>query len=321
MKRYLILAAAVAAALLLIPAAVCSSAKKNGLPVNGNAADASVTAEENETIAVFMPKENKSETMKMRDYIIGCLAAEMPAEYEHEALCAQALACVTLARYMTENNKDRDELKGAVITADSKKNQGYMTVEEMRSRWGDDFEKYYDKLCAAADEVLNYTVTYNGKPAMTAFHAISAGVTEDAVNVWDKSIPYLVSVDSSFDKDSPKYLSASVFTQEELTEKLGVKKPSGEEARWLSAESYTKAGTLRSIKIADKTFTGEELRSLLGLRSAAITVAEKDGGFVFETKGYGHGVGMSQNGANCLAKEGCTWREIIEHYYPGTEIK
>lgn len=321
MKLHLLLAAAVAAALLIIPAAVISSAGKEEAAVSQSSGSASEETGNAETIAVFFPEENRTDELEMRDYIICCLAAEMPAAYEREALCAQALASVTLARYMLENNKGKEELHGAVITADAKTNQGYMTVEEMRSRWGDDFETYYRKLCSAADEVLAYTVTYNGKPAMTAFHAVSPGFTEDAQNVWDKSIPYLVSVDSSGDTGSPKYLSTSVFDKVDIIKKLSLKELSGDETAWVSGESYTKAGTLRSIKIGDKTFTGEELRNILELRSAAITVTVRDGKFMFETKGYGHGVGMSQYGANCLAKEGKTWREIIAHYYPGTKIE
>lgn len=319
MKKYAILAAAVAAVLVFIPAAMCSSAKKAETP-GYEYADNGAATETDEVISVFMPDENSAVQMTMRDYIIGCVAAEMPAEYEREALCAQALACVTLARYMQLNNNGKKELDGAVISADSKKYQGYMSVEEMRSRWDDDFEGYYEKLCDAVDEVIDLTVLYNGVPAMTAFHAISPGFTEDAANVWDKAIPYLTGVESEWDESSPKYLTTAVFEKEEIIKKLSPGELGQDAALWASDESYTRAGTLRSIKIGEKTYTGEELRTALELRSPAITVSVKDGQFIFEVRGYGHGVGMSQYGANCLAKDGCGWREIAEHYYPGTQI-
>lgn len=314
MKRYLILAAAVAAALILIPLSFFSSG--TGLPEQPAAAPTEETAE---SVQVFMPEGGSVETMSMRDYVICALAAEMPAAYEEQALRAQAAACVTLARYMKARSGGNEALNGADIAADPAKNQGYMTVEEMKSRWGSDFKKYYDKLCAAVDEVIGYSVTYEGAPAMTAFHAISAGVTENARNVWDKDIPYLISVDSAGDTGSPGYLTAAELTREELLKKLSVETPD-EDALPVAEESYTRAGTLRSVKLCGKVFTGEKLREELGLRSCAITVSEKDGVFTFEVRGYGHGVGMSQYGANCLAKEGKTWREIIAHYYPGTEI-
>ena len=315
MKKYLLLVAAVTLALVVIPLSVCRAG--SGAP--GTAAGKTKSADPSaETVAVFLPDTGKTEEMEMREYIICALAAEMPAAYEEQALRAQAAACVTLARYMKERGV-KENLQGAVIAADPARYQGYMTVEEMQSRWGDDFQKYYDKLCAAVDEVLSYSVIYEGDYAMTAFHAISPGVTESALNVWDKNIPYLVSVDSAGDKESPGYASCVELSREEVLKKLSLGTPEAD-AVPVAEESYTRAGMLRSVKICGKTFTGEELRSLLELRSPAVTVSENEGVFTFAVKGYGHGVGMSQYGANCLAKEGKTWREIIAHYYPGTEI-
>lgn len=318
MRKYMLLAIAAAAAILLLPAAVRSVSF--GGTSSGAAADVSAETPGEETVAVFMTAEKKVSDMPMRDYIISCVAAEMPAAYEIEALRAQAAACVTLARYMKEKNGKNGELAGAVISTDPKKYQGYMSLGEMHEKWGKDFDTYYGKLCDAVDTVLAYSVTYDGEPAMTAFHAISPGQTEDAQYVWDQRIPYLVSVDSEGDKTSPKYLSTAEFDTEYIKKTLELASLPEEESEWISDENYTSAGTLRSIRIGNSYFTGEELRERLSLRSAAIKVSVRDGTFVFEVRGYGHGVGMSQYGANCLAEEGKTWREIIEHYYPGTEI-
>lgn len=326
MKKYALLTLAVALALVFVPSAVCASAKKNQPPkADDFVLNTGTEKNENrenapETVAVFLPEENKSVEITMRDYVISCVAAEMPAAYEPEALCAQALASVTLARYMKEKEGDNKNLKGADITADPKCHQGYMTVDEMKNRFGEDFDMYYKKLANAVDTVLDYTLMYGGKPALTAFHAMSSGVTEDAANVWGDSIPYLVSVDSPGDKEDKNFLVQTRFSPDEIKEKLSLKALPENENQWLSNENYSKTGRLKKIQIGDKEFTGDSLRSLLNLRSSAISISIKDGAFVFETKGYGHGVGMSQTGAGCMAKQGYTWQEIIAHYYPGAEL-
>lgn len=322
MKKYIVLALAVAIALVAIPAGMMR-------PGENAKAEEKVTASEErdekegnkETITVFMADTGETKELSMRDYIISAVAAEMPAVYEEAALRAQAIASVTLARYMILHNKNNEELLGAVISTDSKKYQAYMSPERMKERWGENFDEYYNKLCSAVDEVLPYEITYNGEPITAAFHAISSGLTENAENVWGRAVPYLVNAQSEGDSLSPGYRSTVSISPDELIKTLELEPDEDADfSEWLGEGEYSEAGTLLNIKICGKSFTGAALREVFDLRSAAIKISYDGEGFVFDVTGYGHGVGMSQYGADYYARQGYTWQEIIEHYYPGTEI-
>lgn len=273
-------------------------------------------AEEKEEVPVYVSADEEVRNIPLREYIIGATAGEMPAVYEHDALCAQALASLTLTVYFSERT-DGDE---AVISTDPAHHQAYMTVEEMQKKWGDDFDLYYQKLEDAADEILPYVITYKGETAMAAFHAISPGRTESALNVWDDDIPYLTPVDSSFDERSPRFSSSVPVSADEFREKLGLSEDTRIDPEHFDTE-VTDSGTVKKVTIGGKEFTGAFLRTAFSLRSAAFTVTAQDGGVVFSVRGYGHGVGLSQYGADCLAREGKTWREILAYYYPGTKIE
>ncbi len=331
MKRYMMLALAVALALLLIPAAIAARVRDT-LPENTTAAreappaadGAGETAEskpaEKDTVAVFMSDEGRVQTLPLREYLISAVAGEMPAAYETEALKAQALASLTLVRYLQARGVRDETLCGAQVSTDAKRHQAYMRVEEMKTRWGERFEEYYEKLQAAVDAVLPYVITYGGEPIMAAFHAVSTGVTETAETVWGKAVPYLVSCESAGDKLSPGFASEAAFSPEELKEKLALPETQDPPAGWLGEASYSEAGTLLQITICGKPFTGFGLREALGLRSAAVKPEFNGETFVFHVTGYGHGVGLSQYGADYYARQGMNYGEILRHYYPGTEI-
>lgn len=282
-----------------------------------------ISASSEETIRIYLSDEKKAVTLSLRDYIIGVVAAEMPAAYEGEALKAQAAASITLARRKIQTVTETGELDGAVITTNSKKDQGYMSVDKMYERWGEEFDVYYEKIASAVDEVYTYQIEYEGEPIIAAFHAISTGTTECAENVWEEKKEYLISVESEGDKLSATYESTLSLTPQRLEEYLSSAtdfKARGEENEWIGECEYTDVGTLISAEICGKVFTGAELREILSLRSAAIEIEYKDGEFVFTVRGYGHGVGLSQYGADYYARQGYTWQEIIAHYYPGTQI-
>ena len=277
-----------------------------------------------EMICIYLSDEKKTLTLPLRDYIIGVVAAEMPAAYEEEALKAQAAASITLARRKMQTVTDADGLDGAVITTNSKRDQGYMSVEKMHERWGEEFDVYYEKIASAVDEVYSYQIMYDGEPIIAAFHAISTGVTECAENVWEEKKDYLVSVESEGDKLSSTYESTLSLSGEKLEEYLSAAtgfKSKGKESEWLGECEYTEAGTLTSVEICSEVFTGAALREILSLRSAAMEIEYSDGEFVFTVKGYGHGVGLSQYGADYYARQGYTWQEIVAHYYPGTQLE
>ncbi len=278
--------------------------------------------ESNDTIRVFLAGENTAVDMNFREYITGVVAAEMPAEFHEEALSALTCAAATLARLKMQSDGD-ESLKGAVISTDPEKHQAYITKEEMKKRWKNDFDTYYAKLTAAVDKAIDYSLTYNGKLITPAYHAMNTGMTEDAENVWSNSAPYLVSVKSPGDITAPEYETKITLSFDEFRERMEENgaKTGDDITKWLGESDYTKAGTLKNITIGGKDFSGAKLREIFSLRSAAITLSMTKDGVTLLTRGYGHGVGLSQYGADYLANEGFTWQEILKHYYTGVEIE
>lgn len=264
--------------------------------------------------------------ISVRDYVIGAVCAEMPATFEPEALKAQAVAAHTYAerQHLLEQEQPTPELCGADFSNDSSQYQACFTENQARQYYGDSFQTSYAKICDAVDEVLPYVLESGGSPIVAAFCSMSAGKTESAENVWGASVPYLVSVDSSADTTAPRYLETADFTAQELQTQLAQLLPDADwdtaPADWFHIVSTTDAGTVLTLTVCGQTCTGQEVRDALALRSAAFTVAYADGKFTFTTRGFGHGVGMSQYGANAMAKDGADWREILMHYYPETEI-
>lgn len=274
-----------------------------------------------EVIDVYSSTEGTATSMKLRDYVIGVVAAEMPAVYEPEALEAQAAAAMNLARraMLYDGVPAWD---GAVITTDSAVHQAYHDVGTLRARWGTNFDAYYAKIAAAVEAVEPYKIVYDGALCMTAFHAISPGRTESAENIWSNPVDYLTPADSSFDSTAAGYESYVSVSAAEFAEGLAAYGfvSDGDPAGWLGESVRTDSGTLLALAVGGCTVSGEELRAAFRLRSAAVTVAYADGFFHMTVRGYGHGIGMSQYGAQQLALQGKTWQEIIQHYYTGAEI-
>ncbi len=267
-------------------------------------------------------------TLSAADYIKGVVAAEMPASYHEEALKAQAVAAHTYALRIIGSQlaNPSEELKGAYFSTDPDKFQAYMSKEQAKAYYGDQFDVYWKKISDAVDSVIGKVAVYDGQPIAAAFHAISCGTTENAKNVWGNEVAYLQPVDSPGDKLSPQYEADKTLTAEEVKQALTEQNSSlnlGEDkAAWFSDLKTTESGTVSQITVGDSTMTGLELRNLLDLRSAAFTVGYDQGkdSFTFHTKGYGHGVGMSQYGADYLARQGKTYEEILKQYYTGIDI-
>lgn len=262
----------------------------------------------------------------VRDYVIGAVCAEMPASFETEALKAQAVAAHTYAHRIAlhaESHPDKS-LKGAYFSDDPNKYQAFYTNEEIRECYGSDYDLYYTKVADAVDAVLPEILTYEDAPIVAAFHAMSSGRTESAEHVWGTPTAYLMPVDSAGDCKAPRYEQSVEFSREEVQKRLkgaGKALTLPKDAQdWFSDEKLSESGTVLRISVGDAAFTGQEVRSLFSLRSAAFSVEYADGTFTFTTRGYGHNVGMSQYGANAMAKEGKSYREILSYYYTGTEI-
>ena len=255
-------------------------------------------------------KRKTGETIKLEleEYIIGVVSAEMPAEFNPEALKSQAVIARTYALNSIE--------KGKTLT-DNESTQSYKSNDELKSIWGSSYDKYYNKIKNAVQSTQGLYLTYNGKYIDAVYHSTSNGKTEDSTSVWGNFYPYLVSVDSTYDNQNPSYEKQKSFTYEEISSKLGIEINQYTEFNILSK---TKSNRVESISIEDKTYKGTELRSLLGLRSTDFSIEKSDEGITFTTRGYGHGVGMSQYGANGMAKVGYTYSDILKHYYTGVSI-
>lgn len=260
------------------------------------------------------------------EYIIGAVCAEMPASFEEEALKAQAVAAHTYAerQKMRELENPTEELCGAYFSNDTNKYQGYYTKEEAEKRYGENFEEYYGKISSAVEEVSEYIITYEDEPIISAFHSMSAGMTESAENTWGAPVEYLVPVESSSDTEAPRYRQEVRFSAEDLEKSLSEAFEGitlGKDfKKWITIGEVSESGTVLSADVGGKTVSGGDIRTALGLRSPCFEIKYEGDEAVFITKGYGHGVGMSQYGADAMAEEGCTWREILSHYYPGCSI-
>lgn len=324
-----------AAAVLVIPAVpvyfsgkgrAASAEISSDETVSEEAPPEKAAKEDNEPYKVLDVSTGEVIEVSQRDYVIGAVCAEMPATFEEEALKAQAVAAHTYAerQRLREKENPTPELCGADFSNDTSKYQGYFTENQAKQYFGENFEMNYAKITEACDEVIDYIITYEDEPIISAFHSMSSGKTESAENAWGAAVEYLVPVDSGYDTSAPKYLEEVRYTKDVLKSKLEAAFSGialGEDfSEWITVAGTSDSGTVLTAAVGDKTVSGNDIRTALALRSACFTVQYEGDEAVFTTKGYGHGVGMSQYGANAMAAEGKTWREILEHYYQGCTI-
>ncbi len=327
MGIYKFITVVVVLSMLLIPLGALGTSQNEGT------SDAQITqrksdggeSEKPETVKVFMREDELVLNITVQEYIVGVLAAEMLPTYHEQALKAQAVAAYTYLLYKkSEQQKSPDEsLKGAYLSNDSSTHQGYLTSEERSEKWGDKAEQYEKKLNKAVEAVLGKVITFDGKPIIAAFHANNSGVTHSAKTVWGGDVPYLQSVVSVGDKLSPDCVKTVAISSQEFSSLAGALDGcnlNGEASDWIGDVKADENGYVQSAVIGGGEFTGLRVRDALGLRSAVFTYEYKDGTFRFTTEGYGHGVGMSQYGADYMARQGSSWEEIIKHYYTGVEI-
>lgn len=334
MKNYLISIVFIFISLIITPVALLSGgvASQTGTIISAeqttsdkveNAQKSDSDTPEENVITVFLSDTKKNLTVSEFEYVCGSVAAEMPLMYHEEALKAQAIACYTNSLRL-KNSKNKSAINGADISDNPATHQGYLTREERKEKWGDDYQKYESKLETIVKAVESEYLTYNGEYCLCAFSAICTGTTESAENVWGEKIPYLVSIKSSGDTLSPQYSSTNTFTKSQfisIMKDLGVSinsKANLEET--IGKSKISKAGTVLKIEINKKNLTGEQIRSAFSLRSSAFKITATENEVTFKVSGYGHGVGMSQYGADYMARQGSTYDEILKHYYKGSEI-
>ncbi len=275
----------------------------------------------NTTVKVMNAASKNITEIDLKEYLVGVVAEEVNPAFHEEAIKAQIVAAHTKLLY-TKAHKN-DDLKDADITDSAASHQGFLTVEEQKEKWGKNYDTYREKIEKCVNEVLDKIITYEGQPINAVFHAISNGQTENASDVWGGDYPYLVSVQSVGDKLSPAYHSTVKITNEEFMKKMAEKGASLSEKpeKWVEKITNTSTGMVNKIVVGGKSFKGTEIRTLFGLKSSTFTVKYEDNSFIFTVCGYGHGVGMSQYGADYLARQGFKYNEILKHYYKNTECK
>jgi len=247
-------------------------------------------------------------------YIACVVLAEMPASFEPEALKAQSVAARTYARKaLVTGGKHGD---GSVCTEPGCC-QGYITEEAYLAKGGT--QDSVDRIRRAVEETSGYVLTYEGELIEATYFSCSGGATEDAAAVWGTDYPYLQSVSSPEEEGAARYVQTLDFTPEEFSAALG-RELTGNPTSWFTITTYTEGGGVAAMTICGETYAGTQLRSLLGLRSTAFTVAASPETISITTKGYGHRVGMSQYGADAMAVTGSTFERILAHYYPGTVL-
>ena len=271
-----------------------------------------------ETFKIKMSSDGSIKTLSAEEYICGVLCGEIPPAYENEALKAQAVAAYTFAlrRAAAAKKAGRDY----DLTDSPETDQCYVEKDSLKEKWGDKTDEYYEKIKKAVSAVSGVAVLYKGEPALTAYHAISSGVTASSKEVWGSELPYLVSVESMGDKLSSGYLSSVSFKEAALAEKMKSLCTVAAGANAFSDIALSDSGRVKSLKCGGKELSGGDVQKALGLRSANFDVAYENGNYVFTVRGSGHGVGMSQEGAQYMAKQGSSYKEILLHYYKGCDI-
>ncbi len=270
-----------------------------------------------------LQEDGAVEEMSLADYLWRVVAAEMPASFEQEALRAQAVCARTYSLWKMAAGSHQEE--GADLCTDSGCCQAYIEPEQAGENWGDSAQSHSEKIAAAVADTDAQVLTYDGQPIQAVFFSSSTDATEDAAQVWGNSLPYLVSVSSPEGEEVPNYHSTVTLTADQLRELVVAQYPeadlSADPPDWISNVSYNASGRVSSLEVGGVSMSGGAARTLFGLRSACFQVEESEGSFTFSVTGYGHGVGMSQYGANAMAKEGSGWREIVTHYYTGVNIE
>ncbi len=267
----------------------------------------------NSIVRVYREKEKKIDRVPIEEYVIGVLAGEMPVSFELEALKAQAVAARSYVMKQVEKNSKKN-----YDVVDTVLNQVYLDKEYLQTVWKSSYSSKINKIRLAVLSTKGEYISYKGKVAEAMFFSTSPGKTENSEDVFLSKVNYLRSVDSHWDEISPVYTSIYTFNLKEFYDKLSLK---FSENLNIKVVETTSTGRIKKIKINGQIFTGKDIVSRLKIKSTYFEIIPDKEKIVIKSKGYGHGVGMSQYGANGMAKEGYNYKEILNHYYTGIEIK
>ena len=266
----------------------------------------------NSIVRVYREDKNIIERVPIEQYVIGVLAGEIPITFDKEALKAQAVASRTYVMYHIQGSKDKD-----YDVVDTVANQVFKSEDDLKEKWQDKYTENMNKIKEAVLATSGEYLTYDGKVIESFFFSTSVGYTENSEDVFSQALPYLRSVESKWDEISPVYTDSVEFTKLEFFSQLEL---AYMESLNIEVLEQTQTGRVKKIRINNKEFTGKEVCGKLKLRSTCFTIREENGMVKIDTKGFGHGVGMSQYGAQGMALEGYKYTDILKYYYQGVNI-
>lgn len=270
-----------------------------------------VVNEENKSSGIIINlyrKNGSVVSMELDEYLVGVVGAEMPASFNIEALKAQAIVARTYTLKTINSGKK---------LSDDNSTQNYKSNEELKNTWGSSYNTYYNKVRSAVIDTKGIVIKYNSGLIDALYHSTSNGYTEDASNVWKNSVPYLKSVSSEYDTTNKNFIYNKFISYQDLSNKLGI--PVSYSSN-IEISEKTNSGRVKYLNIDGNIFNGVNVRTILGLRSTDFVFEKQETGINIITKGYGHGVGMSQYGANGMANNGYSYKDIILHYYKGVYL-
>lgn len=266
-------------------------------------------------VSIKRSETGEVETVPLEEYVLSVVASEMPIDFAEEALKAQSVAARTyIVQYLLQQNPDAE-----TIITDTTEHQVYKNAAELQLAWGEDYHWKRQKIEQAVEATKGEIITYDEIPITPTFFSMSNGYTENAEDYWGTALPYLKKVESKWEEELPNFTEQTVFTIDEVNQKLGLTlQSSGTVAISITRTSSER---VKAVDIDNTTLSGKEVREKLGLRSSDFTITQKNDHLLFTTKGYGHGVGMSQYGANEMALHGSSYDDILFYYYQDVEIK
>lgn len=318
MKRFFLLCMGLWLATFTLPL-VCLGGERAVLPSPQVQEQEPIDA--NTTVTVL--RDGVVEEMSLETYLQGVVAAEMPALFPEEALKAQAVAARTYTMKRAAEDADPSH-KGAMVCANPDHCKAYQPITSFTAHWGTSGESYTEKIQKAVKDTDGEILLYENQPISAVFHSSSDGKTERAADVWGRDVPYLQSVETVGDDAAPNFESTVTVPRETFMAKVkdtyGNVDFSNDMKTWFSDFVRSAAGGVKTVCVGGVNISGRDLRVMFSLRSTHFTVDVQGENIVFTTRGYGHGVGMSQYGAQSLAKKGMDYRGILAHYYRGTTL-
>ncbi len=285
---------------------------------------ADIMTTDKNTVRVFKTDNSSTVSVDMFDYLVGAVSGEMPASFSTEALKAQTIVCYTYALWTMEKERQNTDSEYD-ITDSSSLHQCYLNEEQQKEKWGEDYEENRKIIEDAVKSVYGEYLSYEGKPAMSVFHALSGGYTMSAEDVWGDEVPYLIDVEAPGDELSSDFEATVKISCDEFRklfeENSDTTFESDKPTAWAKVLEKTEGGYINKLKVGTDTFTARDVKKILDFPGISFKGALKDNTYIFKVYGRGHGVGMSQYSADYMARQGSSYKEILAHFYPGTEIK